>query len=147
MNGDYILIQSRANVALCAKHLLKRIDDWDYTAPLSIVLKPYYNPRSINQNALLHIWCREMSEHFIGKIPTSTPDNMKLMMKLKFLGLENIQVGKTIIKDQVKHSSGLDKGEMVHFLDQVYHWAKDSGLFLTVPEHSEYQKLKNQQDV
>ena len=87
----------------------------------------------------------KMADHFIKKVPTSTPDNMKLMMKMKFLGLENIKIGKTIIHNQVKHSSTLDKGEMVHFLDQVYHWARDNGVLLTVPSDSEYQKLKNQQ--
>jgi len=31
-------------------------------------------------------------------------------------------------------------------LDQCYSWARDNGIFLEVPENSEYQKLKNQQE-
>lgn len=143
--GDVVTIHSRKDIEQRTKYILARIKDWDYFAPLAITLKPYTNPRTISQNALLHMWCREMSDHFIKKIPTSTPDNMKLMVKMKFLGLEDIKVGKTIIQNQVKHSSDLDKGEMVHFLDQVYHWARDNGVLLTVPKESEYQKLKNQQ--
>lgn len=87
-----------------------------------------------------------MSKKFIAKVPTATPENMKLMMKQRFLGAEDIKIGKTIIENQVKHTSDLDKGEMVHFMDNVYHWARDNGIFLEVPENSEYQKLKNQQE-
>jgi len=143
--GDFIKVDGRVDIEKRVQYLTKRMHEWDYTTPLTIVLKPYFNPRSINQNALLHMWCREMSDYFIKNIPTSTPDNIKLMIKMKFLGLEDIKVGKTIIQNQVKHSSTLDKGEMVHFLDQVYHWARDNGVLLTVPSDSEYQKLKNQQ--
>lgn len=143
--GDVVTIHSRKDIEQRTKHILKRINDWDYETPIAITLKPYTNPRTISQNALFHMWCREMSDYFIKKVPTSTPDNMKLMMKMKFLGLENIKIGNTTIHNQVKHSSSLDKGEMVHFLDQVYHWARDNGVLLTVPSDSEYQKLKNQQ--
>jgi len=87
-----------------------------------------------------------MSEHFINKIPTATPENMKLMLKHRFLGVEDIKVGKNVIEGQVKLTRSLTKGEMVHFMDNVYHWARENKCLLTVPADSEYQKLLNQQE-
>lgn len=143
--GDVVTIHSRKDIEQRTKHILKRINDWDYETPIAITLKPYTNPRTISQNAMLHMWCRQLSAHYLKKVDTATPENMKLMMKQRFLGVEDIKIGKTIIQSQVKHSSGLDKGAMVHFLDQVYHWGKDNGVLLSVPLDSEYEKLKNQQ--
>jgi hypothetical protein len=69
-----------------------------------------------------------------------------MMMKQRFLGTYDIVIGKTVIEGQVKASSKLTKGEMVHFMDNVYHWAKDNGVLLIVPEDSEYQRMKQKQD-
>jgi len=143
--GDMVTIHSRKDIEQRTKYILARIKDWDYFAPLAITLKPYTNPRTISQNALLHMWCRQLSAHYIKKVDTATPENMKLMMKQRFLGVEDIKIGKTIIQGQVKHSSGLDKGAMVTFLDSVYHWGRDNGVLLLVPLDSEYEKLRNQQ--
>ena len=144
--GDFIRVGNLLEVEKRLPHLIKRVNEWDYSRPLCITLKPYTNSRSLNQNALFHVWCKTMSKKFIAKVPTATPENMKLMMKQRFLGAEDIKIGKTIIENQVKHTSDLDKGEMVHFMDNVYHWSRDNGIFLEVPENSEYQKLKNQQE-
>lgn len=144
--GDFIRIGNLLEVEKRLPFLIKRVNAWDYSKPLCVTLKPYTNPRSLNQNALFHVWCKTMSEKFIEKVPTATPENMKLMMKQRFLGTEDIKIGKTVIENQVKHTSDLDVGEMVYFLDQCYSWARDNGIFLEVPENSEYQKLKNQQE-
>ena len=69
-----------------------------------------------------------------------------MMMKQRFLGTYDIKIGKTSIEGQVKSSGSLKKGEMVNFMDQVYHWAVDNGVLLTVPEDSEYQRLKAKQE-
>jgi hypothetical protein len=144
--GDFIKIGNLLEIEKRLPHLIKRVNEWDYARPLCITLKPYTNPRSLNQNALFHVWCKTMSEKFIEKVPTATPENIKLMMKQRFLGTEDIKIGKTVIENQVKHTSDLDVGEMVHFMDNVYHWARDNGILLEVPQNSEYQKLKNQQE-
>lgn len=126
--------------------VMKEINSWDFKQGLTIKIEAYENPRTLSQNALFHVWCRAMSKHFIGKIPTATPDNMKLMMKKRFIGIEDIQIGKETIEGQVKSSSKLDKGEMVHFLDNVYHWARENKCLLEVPKDSEYQKMLDRQE-
>lgn len=126
--------------------LMKRIQEWDYTVPLCIKLEKYDDGRSLSQNALFHVWCSELSKEFIKKVPTATKENMKLMLKQRFLGTYDVKVGKTVIEGQVKSSSKLTKGEMVHFMDNVYHWARDNGVLLKVPHDSEYARLQNQQE-
>ena len=148
--GDFIKVDHYTNSGQ-VQSVIRRIEEWDYTKPLAVTFDSYSNDiyessRSLSQNALFHVWCRDMSEHFIKKVQTATPENIKLMMKHRFLGVQDIKVGKTVIKDQVKSSSSLTKGEMVHFMDKVYHWARDNGCMLKVPADSEYQKLLNQQE-
>ena len=143
--GDFVKIDDFKQVLKIAE-VTKRIEDWDYSTPLCVFLKPYSDPRTVSQNALFHAWCRDMSNHFIEKVPSATEENIKLMMKQRFLGVEDIRIGKTVIEGQVKRTSNLSKGEMVHFLDNVYHWARENKCLLTVPKDSEYQKLLNQQE-
>ena len=126
--------------------LMKRIQEWDYTVPLCIKLEKYDDGRSLSQNALFHVRCADLSKAFIKKVPTATKENMKLMLKQRFLGTYDVKVGKTFIEGQVKSSSKLNKGEMVHFMDNVYHWARDNGVLLKVPHDSEYARLQNQQE-
>lgn len=144
--GDHVRINSKRESEDRLPFLLKRIEAWDYSAPLVVKLEPYKDPRSLSQNALFHVWCAELSKAFIKKVPTATKENMKMMMKQRFLGTYDIQVGKTVIEGQVKSSSKLTKGEMVHFMDNVYHWARDNGVLLKVPHDSEYARLQNQQE-
>lgn len=144
--GDYVYIQSKDDIQKRLPSLLKRFEEWDYSNPLAVRLEQYQNPRSLSQNKLFHAWCDQMERHFIKKIPTATSENLKMMMKQRFLGTYDIKIGKTTIKEQVKATSKLKKGEMVNFMDQVYHWARDNEVLLSVPEHSEYQRLKQKQD-
>lgn len=144
--GDFVQINNRSEIEKRLPFLLKRIEGWDYSSPLVLKMEPYKDPRSLSQNALLHVWCGQMSDHFIKKIPSATKDNMKMMMKQRFLGTYDINIGKTSIEGQVRSTTGLKKGEMVNFMDQVYHWARDNGVLLTVPEDSEYQRLKAKQE-
>ena len=144
--GDYVFIKSKGDVEKRLPYLLKRLNDWDYFTPLAIKFERYSDPRTISQNKLFHKWCDQMSKHFIKRIETATKENIKMMMKQRFLGTYDIVIGKTVIEGQVKASSKLTKGEMVHFMDNVYHWAKDNGVLLIVPEDSEYQRMKQKQD-
>lgn len=144
--GDFVQINNKSEIEKRLPFLLKRIEGWDYSSPLVLKMEKYQDPRSLSQNDLFHSWCGQMSEHFIKKIPTATKDNLKMMMKQRFLGTYDIQIGKTSIEGQVKSTASLRKGEMVNFMDQVYHWAVDNKVLLTVPEDSEYQRLKAKQD-
>lgn len=136
---------------------------WDYEKPCKLEIKPYVNSRSLSQNALMHMWFSQIHDRFtamgimvpiiehhgdetviVGEEPI-TADDVKLMMKHKFLGVKDVVRGKLVIKDQLVKTSDLDAGEMTHFLDQVYDWAMDKGIYLPVPEHSVYKKYRERQ--
>ena len=142
--GQYWIIRAKSEIPKIINNLQSWADGWDFTHPL--VLKPskYTNPRSLSQNALLHVWFGTMSEHFSKKVDTNA-EQMKALMKYKFLGTEDVVVGKTVIEGQLRQTSRLTKGEMTQFMDQVHEWAADHGVNLPIPEESEYMKLREYQ--
>jgi len=121
--------------------------------PVRIEVKPYTNPRSLSQNALLHVWLdditkglkiRNFTYDLDGVDTYLTADDVKLMMKHKFLGVKDIVRGKLVIPDQLRNTSDLDKGEMLTFMNDVYGWAVDRGIQLNIPEESEYMRLSKE---
>lgn len=156
-------IDSRDKVKQILDNLaVNLIDKWDFTKPVKIEVKPYTNPRSLSQNALLHIWFKDISDSFkrrglkwyylddkgneIGEPNDYEPIDIKFGMKHMFLGYENIQFGKIIAEKQLRSTSKLDKGEMMHLLNQVYSYGMNNGAKLVIPQDSEYQKLKVKQN-
>jgi|TARA_R110000744_G_scaffold220399_3_gene339225 hypothetical protein len=144
--GDYIKIDRAEDVKRIIPDLTARMSNWDYTRALTVKLQPYSNPRTLSQNNLFHKWCKEVSDKYVKKAPKYTPEVVKDYLKFTFLGTYDLEIGARKIPDQLKSTSGLKVGEMVHFMDQVYHWAADNEILLTIPENSEYRKLKKQQD-
>ena len=112
--------------------------DWDWSRPVTWIVKPYTNPRSKNANALFHVWCRELSEYFTSVNIKLSEAEAKELMKYNFLGLEDRVIGHTVIKGQLRHTSKLDSGEMKFFMDQVLAWAADKGCGLSMPSDNEY---------
>jgi hypothetical protein len=143
--GDTVKVFRAAEIEVRLGYIADRLKKWDYTHPCAVKLTPYKNPRTLSQNAMFHAWCRQLSKWVIDRDPSYTPDNVKLLLKQKFLGTENIKVGKTVIENQLRHTSSLDTGEMHHFMTEVYHWAFDLGCALEIDPQSEYRKLQQQQ--
>ena len=143
--GHYWLIKRKEEIPRIISNLQAWAGEWDFSHPLCLTPKKYTNPRSLSQNALLHVWFDTMAAHFSKKVDTNA-EQMKSLMKYKFLGTEDLVVGKTVIKDQLRSTSKLDKGEMTHFMDQVYDWAVDHGVMLPMPADSEYMKLREAQN-
>lgn len=147
-------IDSRDKVKQILDNLaVNLIDKWDFTKPVRIEVKPYTNPRSLSQNALLHVWLdditkglkiRNFTYDLDGVDTYLTSDDVKLMMKHKFLGVKDIVRGKLVIPDQLRNTSDLDKGEMLTFMNDVYGWAVDRGIQLNIPEESEYMRLSRE---
>ena len=121
------------------------LENWDWEKPLTWKAEPYEPKRSLDQNALMHVWMREIATHFSAKMPVTT-DEIKTLMKYKFLGTKDIVVGSTVIAGQVVETSGLKKGEMMRFMDEVYDWANDHGVRLSNPADSEYMRLRQRQN-
>lgn len=143
--GDTVKVFRAAEIDVRLGYIADRLKQWNYDQPCAITLKPYRNPRTLSQNAMFHAWCRELSVWVIERDPSYTPENVKLLLKQKFLGSEDIQVGKTTIKNQLIKTSSLDSGEMHHFMNEVYHWAFELGYALPIDPQSEYRKLQLQQ--
>ena len=121
------------------------LENWDWEKPLTWKAEAYDPKRTLDQNALMHVWMREIAEHFSVKMPV-TSDEIKALMKYKFLGTKDIIVGRTVIANQVVETSSLKKGEMMRFMDEVYDWATDHGVRLSNPSDSEYMKLRQRQN-
>ncbi|MDP8184381.1 hypothetical protein [Phocoenobacter skyensis] len=133
---------------LISKKLLECVTDGKVWR---ITIREWREKRSISQNSLSHMWYKEMSDVFIKKNPKYTPEKVKDMMKNTFLGWEekeyiNAITKEITIKSELRHTSDLDVGEMKFYLDQVYDWALDLGISLTIPENSEYMELQRKQN-
>ena len=148
--GDHVRINNKREVEAKLPFILKRIESWDFDNPLVIKLDKYESPRSLSQNAMSHIWYREISSAMADKghkVDHEEPAEVwKLWLKKRFLGTTCYSIGNQHIPEQVKSTSKLTKGEFVHFLDNVYHWATKQGIRLSIPAESEYAELQAQQE-
>ena len=144
--GDHVKVSTKEELEKRLPHIIKRMQDWDYSTPLAVKLDPYENPRSLSQNAMSHIWFREIAEGMAKKghaVDHEDPEFVwKLYLKKRFLGVHTFNN----LPDQIKSTSKLTKGEFVHFLDNVYHWATKQGIRLSIPADSEYAELQAQQE-
>jgi hypothetical protein len=144
MNGQFWLVQNRRDIDNVLTFFRKSLEDWNYERPVAWKLEAYSTSRSLNQNALFHMWCGQMSKHFSEKVHVS-PEDMKKLMKNEFLGTEDVVVGSTTIPNQLRSTKSLSKGEMHQFMEQVFHWGIDHGVTLTNPQDSEFQRARNAQ--
>jgi len=120
-------------------------DNWDFNKPVRIDVRPFIERRTLSQNAMMHAWFKEMSDYFTANGHPLNPEEAKTLMKFKFLGTEDVVIGRTIIEGQLRSTASLDKGEETHFLQQVQEWAMDHGLMLTCDKDAEYLKLLSEQ--
>ena len=103
--------------------------------------------RSISQNGLYWMWMGQLAESFNARSKDGqwSKDDMHDLMRHKFLGYESKTIGKTELKDILRSTTKLQKGEMHHYMTQIDAWAVEVGVFLTHPEDSEYMKLMERQ--
>ena len=144
MFGEFWLIKDKLEIKERMKAFERFLDtEWDWSKQAAWQVKEYKPRRSLSQNDLFHVWVRDMTRHFKKRGGfTGTEDDLKLMLKYKFLGTEDVEVGKTTIPAQVRGTSTLDRGEMLYFMQQVEAWAIDLGVKLTKPQNSEYLKIQ-----
>ncbi|MBI6550713.1 YbcN family protein [Xenorhabdus lircayensis] len=119
--------------------------------PHRITIKPWKNTRSSSQNATAHMWFGEISHFLKSKGANYSPEMVKDMLKHTFLGYEVIDRIDARTQEiehvrTLKHTSRLDTGEMFRFMEQVEQWAAEIGCFVTVPDDSEYMRLKKEQE-
>jgi len=117
--------------------------EWDGTYPIKWEVSRFKAKRSLSQNALFHVWCREIASHFAAQGADVNEESMKELLCYKHLGTEDRVVGKTVIAGQVRQTSKLDTGEMTELLDKVLAWALDHGVKVSNPPDSEYARLSS----
>lgn len=112
-----------------------------------------FGKRSLSQNALLHMWINEIVDFFIKRgrkefLSGSKMNlkNMKENLKETFLGYEdketvNLKTGEVKVSSQLRHTSDLDKGDFMHFLNLIEGFAREYDIKLTIPVESEYYQL------
>jgi len=144
MMGQFWLIKNPLEIKDRVKAFERYLqDEWNWDKPVAWKLEEYKPKRSLSQNDLFHVWVRDMHNHFKKNGGfTGTEEDLKLMIKYKFLGTEDVIVGKTTVPNQVRATSSLDRGEMLYFMEQVEAWCIDLGVKLTKPQHSEYYKIQ-----
>lgn len=139
--GEFWKIDSLEQLAQRMKFLEAHIrETYNFEVPLQITAKPYSPKRSVNANALFHVWCRELSRYFENANIKLNEEDAKLLLKNMFLGREDRQIGATLIEGQVRQTSKLTSGEMKLFMDQVLAWGAEKGCALSLPEDNEYVK-------
>lgn len=117
--------------------------EWDFSKPLRIDWKEYKPERSLDQNALFHVWCRQMAKFFTDNSEHDYPEEwVKTRMKRKFGIIDSLpdpQSGELI--PSLRSTKGYTQGEMFHFMQAIDAYAAEMGIILTV--QGEYEELKN----
>ena len=121
------------------------LGNWDWSKPLAIQAKPFEQVRSLSQNALFHVWMKEVRDHFIERTPDATEEHWKIFFKTEYLGTETITAGKIVHENQLRHTSKLKRGEMYEFMEAVNAWCAQRGLTLPVPDSSEFMQIRRSQ--
>ena len=139
----------KSNFSAIGQQILPMLDSGE---TYRLIIKPWREKRSLNQNALSHMWYSEISDWLIrrGK-DFASPEWVKDAMKHTYLGymereMVDVVTGETTVIRSLKHTSDLDTGDMHFYLTQVEGWALNLGCRLTVPADSEYMKLKDKQN-
>lgn len=120
-------------------------DTWDWSKPVCLKVEEYQNPRSLDQNALFHVWIREVTAHFKPEAPNLTEEDWKNFFKHHYLGTETLRAGKITYENQLRQTSKLKKGEMYAFMEQVNQWCLERGVQLMVPDDSEFMRIRRSQ--
>lgn len=139
----------RSNFNAIGQQILPMLDSGE---TYRLIIKPWREKRSLNQNALSHMWYSEISDWLIrrGK-DFASPEWVKDAMKHTYLGyvereMVDVVTGETTVIRSLRHTSDLDTGDMHFYLTQVEGWALSLGCKLTVPADSEYMNLKENQN-
>lgn len=146
MEVDFLFHESTKNTAW--QHLKEVLAT---NQPHRIIIKPWKNKRSLSQNSLSHLWYDEISKYLCKNGIKHTKESVKVMMKHTFLGYEEVEMINAVTGDielikQLRKTSDLDTGDMYFYMEQVERWAVGIGCFVTIPDNSEYMKLKRKQD-
>ena len=147
---QFWLIKSGDDVRKVLADVYTKAMEHDYIKPMRVCFEEFKPTRSLNQNALSHVWYREIAKYLKGKMTWDdgtafSEDDVKQMLKMKYLPTRS-----KILKGKEIHvpvdTSNLPAGDMYEYMERVQQWAMDKGLTLPVPEDSQYHKMRLEND-
>lgn len=153
MNGDAWIARNpgelRARLEFFAKHLEDR-NVW----PICWKAKKYTDARSLDQQALLHVWATEFACHMLdkAKVAETEKEAMRITLQRKCYAdtgwewlIESVtDLFTGVVKPQRRSTTKFDKGEMTLFLSWVQQEAANRGLILE--SQGEYRELQAAQN-
>ena len=92
--------------------------------PVRVTLERFVKPRSMNQNATMHMWFGEIAEQ-TGSDPKSVKSDLKAMF------LEEVEGMKGVIRTKDTHE--LTTPEMMDFMENIQAFASEWDFILTQP--------------
>lgn len=141
--SEFWLVKSKHQLEDRVRYFQQYLErEWNWEHPVQWKVSKFSPKRSMSQNALFHVWCRELATSFAERGADIDEERMKTLLKYKFLGTETKVIGQTEIPDQVRETSSLTRGEMFEFMDEVQCWALDHGVNVTCPVDSEFMQIK-----
>jgi hypothetical protein len=136
----------KARLAFFEKHVCERGD-------FPIAWKLTKHTRSLDQNALLHVWCTDYVKHLlrVEKPTAAQREAMKITLKRACYAetgwswliesVTDLFTGE--VSTRLASSASYDVGEMHSFLDWIQRRAADDGLILQ--SMGEFQELRDAQ--
>jgi len=95
--------------------------------------------RSKQANSLYWMWLGIIAESFTKRLKGDfNKDQIHFVMRSKFLGTEDIVVGNTVEKNQLKSTKGMESAPFCAYMTKVEVWAIEHGIMLPHPEANEY---------
>ena len=95
--------------------------------------------RSKMANSLYWMWLGIMAESFTKRLKEDYgKDDMHFLMRSRFLGTEDIVVGNTVEKNQLKSTRGMESTPFCEYMTKVELWSIEQGIILPHPPANEY---------
>ena len=119
---------------------------------LRVNVKVWREKRSLNQNAFQHVCYKEISKYLISKGRKDwTPSKTKDALKNQFLGwleqeFTDLITGEITVKQALRESSKLDKGDAYQYTTQILDWSESIGLTIKIPVTCEHYKQMAEQN-
>jgi len=131
--------------AQTADYELPKIKQAAQQQDLTVEVRIYQKERTISQNSLYWMWLGEIAEkiqtekgYFKADVWHEYFKKYKCPKKTK-----EMPAGKSIVTQSTKE---LDVGEMQFYMNQIYGWAINHGVFLSLPSNSQYVKMESKQN-
>lgn len=101
---------------------MAELADFDLNTPHVVIVKQFRRRRTVDQNAKLHAMISDIANHCGYSL-----DEMKEIVKFKFLGEKSVNIGGETLR-KLKGTSDLNVNECIDFVDQLYAWGNSLGV-------------------